>query len=221
MKKILTLMTVLVMLSTSTAYAQLCNGDFDCNGVQDGLDVIAFKADFGRFDCPECPPCENCQSWINEHIDDICVGFSCEGMLSAGGRWCDQRDGTVKDMTTGLVWLQDASCMGYMDWYAAIEQPITNLRSGDCIGTLIDGSVWGDWRLPTLSELEGVTVGDEYIRSSQMYKFTGVQSGGYWSSATSAFSTAYAWYVLMGNGYVDFGTKNGYVYVWPVRGGND
>ena len=134
----------------------------------------------------------NCGSCGNEcQSGQVCVNgactfpYTCSGTLSALGRWCDQNNGTVKDMTTGLVWLKDAGCMGYMDWYSAIEHPITNLRSGDCSGTLTDGSVWGDWRLPTNSELVGITVGDEHIRSSQMYFFTNVQSDYYWSSTTA------------------------------------
>ncbi len=35
------------------------------------------------------------------------VTIGCIGTLN-GTRWCDQGDGTVKDMTTGLVWFKDA-----------------------------------------------------------------------------------------------------------------
>ena len=58
---------------------------------------------------------------------------------------------------------------------------------------LSDGSVEGDWRLPTKTELAGITVGTEYIRSSSMYLFTGVQSPAYWSGTSYADYPYGAW----------------------------
>ena len=40
----------------------------------------------------------------------------CTGTLN-GTRWCDNGDGTVTDLTTGLVWLKDATCVGQWSWY--------------------------------------------------------------------------------------------------------
>ena len=206
----LVLLVCAMMLSAPNVIAEgPCTADFDCDLDVDADDVTEFLAQFGRE--PYYDPCPT-----------IPCPIRCDGTQSPLGRWCDQEDGTVKDMTTGLVWLQDASCMGMMDWYAAIEQPITNLRSGDCGGTLTDGSVWGDWRLPTLNELEGITVGDEYIRSSQMYFFTGVQSVYYWSSTTPSNFPYYAWLVDLNFGYVGYDHKYySYYSVWPVRRDND
>jgi len=191
----------------------ICECDANIDGKVTGADLGVYKEEYGRFDCPITPdvPTVPCQ-WLS------CI--PCEGTLSPLGRWCDQGDGTVKDMTTCLVWLQDANCMVRMNWYIAIEQPITSLKNGDCGGTLADGSVWGDWRLPTLNELEGITVGEEYITPMQTYKFTGVQSRyGYWSSTTDASNTYEAWLVYMGTGLVVSGNKTAsYDYVWPVRG---
>jgi hypothetical protein len=44
------------------------------------------------------------------------VAEGCEGTLSPLGRWCDQNNGNVKDMTTGLVWLKDAGWGGTKPW---------------------------------------------------------------------------------------------------------
>ena len=79
--------------------------------------------------------------------------------------------------------------------------------------------VEGDWRLPTKSELVGITVGDEYIRSSQMYFFTNVQSDYYWSSTTVAINPTCAWSVYMDYNRLGNDDKYYYDYVWPVRGG--
>src|SRR5210317_1250043 len=111
--QLLILIACLILFVTSNVIAQdACEGNFDCDQDVDGTDAAVFKSDFGR--SAFANPCPQCTT-----------GATCEGTLSPQGRWCDQGDGTVKDMTTELVWLQDASCMGLMDWYSAIEQPIT------------------------------------------------------------------------------------------------
>ena len=130
-------------------------------------------------------------------------------------------------MTTGLVWLKKADWGGSKQWreegdYTHNDDAHTRagiLYAGMSGANLSDGSVEGDWRLPTKSELVGITVGDEYIRSSQMYKFTGVQVGYYWSSTTGSDYPNGAWYMGMYYGSVDFGNKGNGYYVWPVRGG--
>ena len=41
----------------STVTVSTCEGDFDTNGVVDGMDAITFKIDFGRFNCDAEDPC--------------------------------------------------------------------------------------------------------------------------------------------------------------------
>ena len=84
---------------------------------------------------------------------------------------------------------------------------------------LSDGSVEGDWRLPTKTELYGLANGIEAVRCDNMRLFTGVQPHYYWSSTTNAFSTNYAWDVSMYYGSVNYYNKGSSDYVWPVRGG--
>ena len=70
-------------------------------------------------------------------------------------------------------------------------------------------------------ELMGITVGDEFIRSDQMEKFTGVQSDYYWSSTTSVGpSNQMACIVHMLIGHRTSVPKNWIYYVWPVRADN-
>jgi len=47
-----------------------------------------------------------------------------------------------------------------------------------------------------------------------------VQSSLYWSGTTYEGDTGDAWYVDVYSGYVYYGGKSHYHYVWPVRGGN-
>jgi len=80
-----------------------------------------------------------------------------------------------------------------------------------------------DWCLPNVNELESLINANE-ARPDIWLKnqgFEHVQPDGYlyWSSTTFASSTDYAWYVYMDSGYVYYGSKSGYSYAWPVRGG--
>ena len=97
------------------------------------------------------------------------------------------------------------------------------LQSG--MGELSDGSVFTEWRLPTLSELMGLTTGNEYIRSSFPYFFTNVQPNYYWATST------YSGFMVPGElrsavRLTDGGSAIGLLvninqlYVWPVRGGH-
>jgi hypothetical protein len=154
-------------------------------------------------------------------------GEVCDGLLSPLGRWCDQGNGTVKDMTTGLVWLKDAGWGDMKPWREAgdlNQNDDAHTRAGtlaSSTGGLSDGSVVGDWRLPTRSELIGITVGDEHISSSQMYSFTNVQASYYWSSTTDAGVTLAAYCVNMDTGAVAYDGKLATnKYVWPVRSGH-
>ena len=155
------------------------------------------------------------------------TGVSCAGVFSPLGRWCDNLDGTVTDATTRLTWLKNASWGGTKPWrvntvggYDDAHTRAGILSASDGTANLTDGSVVGDWRLPTKTELVTLTTGIEYIRGTSMDKFTGVQSDWYWSSATvAAILPAFAWAVHLGGGDVLAVSKTGSYHVWPVRGG--
>ena len=95
------------------------------------------------------------------------------------------------------------------------------LKNGQC--DLRDGSVAGQWRLPSQEEWE--TLIDKSVRNPALpsgHPFTSVQSNYYWSSTTYAFyapDAGSAFEVNLENGYVEGRYKTGTYYVWPVRGG--
>jgi hypothetical protein len=65
-------------------------------------------------------------------------------------RYLDNGDGTVTDCRTCLIWLKDVSCLEVQ----GVEDGEAELNSGEC--GLSDGSVEGDWRRPTPTELQSV-----------------------------------------------------------------
>ena len=150
--------------------------------------------------------------------------------LQTGPRYIDNGDGTVTDKTTGLIWLQDADCVGQQTW--------ANVDTSAEVVALINGascenytaSTFNDWRLPTIQELQSVldyNYGNPAISNARGDAklttdgdaFSGVQTSRYWSSSTDAVSTTYAWYVSLSSGRVGSSLKADANYVWPVRGG--
>ena len=88
------------------------------------------------------------------------VGIGQDGDLTAGVAWpnprfTDNTDGTVTDNLTGLIWLQDAHCMAISPaiWTTALTNANT-LATGAC--GLTDSSMAGDWRLPSVNELQSL-----------------------------------------------------------------
>jgi Protein of unknown function (DUF1566) len=142
----------------------------------------------------------------------------------AGNGICDGTEicnGTVTDNLTGLIWLQNANCVGAPQWATAISDA-NSLAAGAC--GLSDGSVAGDWRLPNVRELQSLV--DYGVLTNLVlpsgHPFTNFQASNYWSSTTFAFDSGFAWFVDFSNGFVfNVGKGNGsFLFVTAVRGGS-
>ena len=155
--------------------------------------------------------------------------FLFHGSAFGSFNFIDNGNGTVTDARTGLVWLKNASAFSYMNWVWAVDQcrRLANGQAG-----LTDGSVAGQWRLPSKEELEGVGT-DPPATWYGGYPtvpwtmpgapFIGVQGAvGYWSGTSAAWlsSTDGAYYMDLGNGRVGIEAKSVhfFYYSWPVRG---
>jgi hypothetical protein len=150
-----------------------------------------------------------------------------DGELQMGVQWPDPRftdnsDGTVTDHLTGLIWLKNANCFGWINWNDALAAS-NSLADGQC--GLSDDSVAGDWRLPNVRELHSLIDFGNYIPAlSSGHPFTGAE-GYYWSGTTGSpycgpFAPCFAWLVDIDLGGVYHDNNQEGIYVWPVRGGD-
>lgn len=175
-----------------------------------------------------------------------CADTGQDGDKQAGVAWpsprfTDNKDGTVSDHLTGLIWLKDANCSdtaggiargsGLLNWPSALIWS-NNLANGRC--GLSDHSVAGDWRLPNINELRSLV---DYSRHDPglpvRHPFSNVQSIWYWSSTSNPVYTGGAFTVGMSRGSIHVTGKvlpgvsgsrvenkaDGNLGVWPVRGG--
>lgn len=124
-------------------------------------------------------------------------------------RFIDNKDGTITDSKTNLIWTKNANLlMTTKNWQQAIDYAGNLNRSG-----------YSDWRLPSIKELISLI---DYAKMSPVlskeYPFMNVQPNSYWSSTTNANHLTDAWLVNMWDGRVYFSRKSfNFYYVWPVR----
>jgi hypothetical protein len=147
------------------------------------------------------------------------------GVAWPNPRFTDNRNGTITDNLTGLIWLKNANCAGELKWADALH--VSNvLEHGTC--GLTDGSSPGDWRLPTRFELESLLSMAYYDPAIPNTAGTGKWTAGdpfvnvpsywYWTSTTNAFNSENAWFVNTAEGRIYYDSKQYFLFVWPVRG---
>jgi hypothetical protein len=149
------------------------------------------------------------------------------GIVWPNPRFTDNGNGTVTDNLTKLVWLKNANAAGgTMIWADALAYCAV-LADGQA--DLTDGSMAGQWRLPSVRELESLicanyktpslsnTVGT--AKWTEGAPFSSVQSNIYWSSTSRVGNTSNAWRVEFNSGSVAVNVKTNSYYVWPVRAG--
>jgi hypothetical protein len=159
---------------------------------------------------------------FNDVETDTCYVWPVREPGPATERFIDNDNGTVIDSVTGLIWLKNANPCGLNTWYDA-EAYCSSLASGQA--GLTDGSVAGQWRLPSKAELEGLGTNPPATWDSGYPSaywtvpdapFINVQYSTYWTNL--AYDTDYAWNVYMNHGYATNFYKGYYgCCVWPVR----
>ena len=124
-----------------------------------------------------------------------------KGVALPSVRFVDNKNGTVADNLTGLIWLQNAGCFAPTLWATAINDA-NQLSNGNC--GLADGSKAGDWRLPNLGELESIIdVSANNPAITVANPFTHVSNGIYWTSTSyygGESGSPNAWAIRMSDG---------------------
>jgi hypothetical protein len=121
------------------------------------------------------------------------------------------RNQTVLDTQTGLMWTQQASLFEFpMCWEEALDA-VRELNHSGFRGCR-------DWKLPNRRELFSL-VSQTTINPSLPagHPFIDVFSGYYWTSTSCARLPNQAWYIHLGGARVFKGMKHGSYMVWPVR----
>ncbi len=160
-----------------------------------------------------------------------CTGTGQDGELLAGVSWpqpryTDEKDGTVVDNLTGLMWTWDANLMktrdpgfdndsspgdGRVYWQKALDY-ISKLNAETFLG-------YNDWRLPNVLEL-GSLPNMEWSTPAFApdVPFGNIQNDNYWSGNSYASDTTSAWAVSLRDGSRFFSFKDRRQrLVWPVR----
>lgn len=162
-----------------------------------------------------------CRSFTRQVNHGFCPGCQnknrrkVSSKMTIKDRFIDNNDGTVTDQTTGLVWLKNLSGLYEQTWNSACRV-CGEIHSGDF--GLSDGSKKGDWRLPTIDELNSLI--DRAQADPALPKdhfFENIQSFFYWSSTTYASYPVFAWVGQLYDGDVSANDKTSTYYVWPVR----
>ena len=163
--------------------------------------VVTFGKGFAP-DCPKpvCPPCDSGGGTCNPNALPVFV---------------NNGNGTITDTRTGLIWLQNANCTGTQTW-ANAGTWAAELANGNC--SLTDGSTAGQWRLPTVKELQDLI---DYSRSNPAlpagHPFTNVENNFYWTSTDYAPGIESALGLDLFDGDMEDGNKMLEIYAWAVR----
>jgi murein DD-endopeptidase MepM/ murein hydrolase activator NlpD len=121
------------------------------------------------------------------------------------GHFRDNGDGTIIDVTTGIMWQQTETKA--MTWEKALAF-CENLNLGG----------HHDWRLPNIRELSSLVDDGRHDPSINTAYFPGCRPAEYWSSTTNALYPAFGWYVGFDDGRVHGGGEKGRChYVRAVR----
>ena len=106
------------------------------------------------------------------------MGIDVSADTRGGYLYKDNGDGTITDIITGLIWLKKTD-LWRVDWYTA-AQNVSVLADGTY--DLHDGSIAGEWRLPTIDELQSLVSRSRTLLSLHLpscYPFTKSRADSY------------------------------------------
>lgn len=136
-------------------------------------------------------------------------------------RFLDNGDGTVSDTETGLMWLQDGSCLGQEPWQNALDAIKAFNQDPESFGCQNLTASHPDWSLPNRLEMHSLIDHQADLPAlSPDSHLTGIQPW-YWTSTNVISRSDHAYEVQMGTGDVLSSPKQnirGIMAVRPVKG---
>jgi hypothetical protein len=127
-------------------------------------------------------------------------------------RFIDKEDGTILDLATGLMWVQNPRL---------VPNNSEGMVWSDAVAFCNELNYAGhsDWVLPSRRELISLLdYGAANLALPDGHPFDGlVAASFYWTGTSYAADSNFAWRVYLNIGSVEFDTKLGRYYVWPVR----
>jgi hypothetical protein len=149
---------------------------------------------------------------------EACLGTDQDGDFLAGVSWPNPRftiDSSlqcIKDNLTGLTWARDISAFAGIWPTSVVNYPTIYFACG-----------MNDWRIPNVSELQGLVHFGQPDSATWLYSqgfiFPISTTLPYWTSTSSADNpTINAWVVDMVGGIVFPDNKGSTHFLWPVRG---
>jgi hypothetical protein len=133
-------------------------------------------------------------------------------------RYRENGDGTVTDLSTGLIWKQCAEGLSGADcttgspstftWQAALQHAEDAVFAGSSL-----------WRLPNKNELASLVERRCVNPAINATPLPNTPSSWFWSSSPYAYYLGDAWLVSFGHGFVSGYGKSYQAYVRLVRGG--
>jgi hypothetical protein len=149
-----------------------------------------------------------------------CLAQTCLSSISettASENFFDNGDGTVSDLTSGLMWMScslgqswsDGSCVGdadELDWQQALQQAHGKEFAGKA-----------GWRLPNIKELSTLSERSCVRPAINTELFPNTPSDDFWSSTPSVTDGERAWVVAFFNSSNSVKQKTLFVYARLVR----
>lgn len=123
-------------------------------------------------------------------------------------RFIDNKNGTVTDNLTDLMWVQVPNA-ATSTWEDAILLSEYNTTAG-----------YNDWRLPNIKELRSLNDDKRVQPCVNTTAFPGLPQGKFWSSTTLPNQSAKAWYFDNQFGITTYDVKSATLYVMMVRNAN-
>ena len=130
-------------------------------------------------------------------------------------RFVDNKNGTITDNATGLMWVKEPGAIGGNFGSAGSPAKMTwNNAIDECLALTYAGH--SNWRLPNINELTTL-LNYEITRPALDPIFTSIQSDWYWSSTAYRWLVAWSWRVYVYEGAVSAASNAATYYPRPVR----